>query len=75
MSIFHNGRLRTMKANYRVAEGDLRIIRPLVYVREKHLRQFAESRKLPVIAENCFFVFASFSVLHSMAAWIRILEV
>ena len=53
MSIFHNGRLRTMKANYRVAEGDLRIIRPLVYVREKHLRQFAESRKLPVIAENC----------------------
>ncbi len=53
MSMFHNGRLRTMKANYRVAEGDLRIIRPLVYVREKHLRQFAESRKLPVIAENC----------------------
>lgn len=53
MSIFHNGRLRTMKANYLVTEGDLRIIRPLVYVREKHLRQFAESRKLPVIPENC----------------------
>ena len=34
-------------------EGDLRVIRPFVYVREKHLRQFAEEKKLPVIAENC----------------------
>lgn len=53
MSIFHNGRLRTMKANYRVKEGDLRVTRPFVYVREKDLRKFAEQRKLPVIAENC----------------------
>ncbi|WAQ99967.1 TTCA-like protein [Mya arenaria] len=34
-------------------EGDLRVIRPLVYVREKDLREFAETNKLPVIAENC----------------------
>ena len=27
MSVFHNGRLRTMKANYTVKEGDLRVIR------------------------------------------------
>ena len=53
MSIFHNGRLRTMKANYRVQEGDLRIVRPFVYVREKQLRTFAETQKLPVIPENC----------------------
>ena len=53
MSIFHNGRLRTMKAAYTCAEGDLRIIRPLVYVREKNLRSFAEGSKLPIIAENC----------------------
>ncbi|XP_064481977.1 uncharacterized protein LOC135394871 isoform X2 [Ornithodoros turicata] len=53
MSIFHNGRLRTMKANYTVKEGDLRVTRPFVYVREKDLRKFAEQRKLPVIAENC----------------------
>ena len=53
MSIFHNGRLRTMKASYTNAEGDLRIIRPLVYAREKNLRKFAEASKLPVIAENC----------------------
>ena len=53
MSLFHNGRLRTMKANYTVTEGDLRIIRPFVYTREKQLRQFAEEQKLPVIPENC----------------------
>ena len=53
MSVFHNGRLRTMKANYTVKEGDLRIIRPFVYTREKQLRIFAETKKLPVIAENC----------------------
>ena len=53
MSLFHNGRLRTMKANYTVQEGDLRIVRPFVYVREKQLRQFAEEQKLPVIPENC----------------------
>ncbi|XP_041473906.1 uncharacterized protein LOC121422784 [Lytechinus variegatus] len=53
MSVFHNGLLRTMKANYTVKEGDLRVIRPFVYVREKDLRDFAEQAKLPVIPENC----------------------
>lgn len=53
MSIFHNGRLRTMKAHYNVKEEDLRVIRPFVYVREKDLRNFAETRKLPIIPENC----------------------
>merc|ERR1712060_326274 len=53
MSAFHNGALRTMKANYTINEGDLKIIRPFVYTREKQLRVFAETRKLPVIAENC----------------------
>nr|CAB3260581.1 uncharacterized protein LOC100175538 [Phallusia mammillata] len=53
MSAFHNGLLRTMKANYTVQEGDLRVIRPFIYVRETDTRQFAESAKLPVIAENC----------------------
>ena len=42
-----------MKANYTVTEGDLRVIRPLIYVRERDLRTFAETRHLPVIAENC----------------------
>ena len=42
-----------MKANYTVKDGDLRVIRPLVYVRETETRKFAESSKLPVIPENC----------------------
>lgn len=53
MSTFHNGRLRSMKAHYYIKERDLRVIRPFVYVRERALRQFAESRSLPVIPENC----------------------
>ncbi|PNF15326.1 hypothetical protein B7P43_G00938 [Cryptotermes secundus] len=53
MSVFHNGRLRSMKAHYYIRERDLRVIRPFVYVREKTLRQFAESRNLPIIPENC----------------------
>jgi len=53
MSIFHNGLLRTMKANYFVQEGDMRVIRPLINVRERDLRAFANSVSLPVIPENC----------------------
>jgi len=48
----NTGHIR-MKANYTVMEGDSRVIRPFVYVREKDLRSFAEKVKLPVIAENC----------------------
>lgn len=53
MSAFHGGRLKTMKANYRIAEGDLRVIRPLVYVRERQTRDFADSAGLPVIYDSC----------------------
>jgi tRNA(Ile)-lysidine synthase TilS/MesJ len=53
MSVFHNSQLFTMKASYVVRDGDLRVIRPLVYVRETETRKFAESNNLPVIPENC----------------------
>lgn len=53
MSILHNGYLRTMKAHYTIDEGDLRVIRPLTYVREKELKAFAREHLLPVINENC----------------------
>jgi tRNA 2-thiocytidine biosynthesis protein TtcA len=53
MSAFHGGRLKTMKAHYRVSEGDLRVIRPLVYVRERQTREFARTMELPVIGDNC----------------------
>ncbi|MEJ2059957.1 MAG: ATP-binding protein [Gammaproteobacteria bacterium] len=53
MSAFHGGKLKTMKAHYTIDAGDLRVIRPLVYVRERQTAAFAEDAGLPVIHENC----------------------
>ncbi len=53
MSAFHAGTLRTMRAHYQITAGDLRVIRPFVYVRERQLRDFAQKAELPVIADNC----------------------
>ena len=53
MSAFHGGKLKTMKAHYTNDDGDIRIIRPLVYARERQLADFASSASLPVIVENC----------------------
>ena len=53
MSAFHGGKLKTMKAHYTNNNGDLRVIRPLVYAREKMLAEFALENELPVIPENC----------------------
>lgn len=59
MSAFHNGLLRTMKANYTVKEGDLRVIRPLVYLRERMTKDYADKAALPIIYENCPACFAA----------------
>ena len=53
MSAFHNGKLQTMKANYSIQTGDLRVIRPLVYARETLTSAYAVAAKLPVIADSC----------------------
>jgi selenocysteine lyase/cysteine desulfurase/tRNA(Ile)-lysidine synthase TilS/MesJ len=53
MSCFRNGAMRTMKANYFVKERDLRVIRPLIYVREKMTADFASEAQLPIIRDNC----------------------
>jgi len=53
MSAFHGGQLRTMKAHYTNREGDVRIIRPLVYVRERQTTDFAREKILPVIPDSC----------------------
>merc|ERR1719230_1169117 len=57
MSLFFNGILHTMKANY-WAEGNLRVVRPLIYVREEVMRESSESNELPVIKDNCPACFA-----------------
>lgn len=53
MSLFHGGRLKTMKAHYRIDAGDLRLIRPLLYVRERQTRAYMEAAGLPVVMDNC----------------------
>lgn len=53
MSAFHGGSLRTMKAHYVNDAGDLRVIRPFIYVRERQTADFARRAALPVIADNC----------------------
>ncbi len=53
MSAFHGGQLKTMKAHYVNDDGDLRIIRPLVYARERQTADFAHNAELPVIADSC----------------------
>jgi tRNA 2-thiocytidine biosynthesis protein TtcA len=59
MSAFFNGRLRTMKAHYRNDAGDLRVIRPLVYARERQTADYATRAGLPVIRDNCPACFAT----------------
>jgi len=53
MSMFHGGQLRTMKAHYRNDAGDVRIIRPLVYCRERQTRDYSAAAGLPVIPDSC----------------------
>jgi len=53
MSMCHNGKIQTMKAHYIIDAKDLRVIRPLVYVRERQLADFASNLDLPVIADSC----------------------
>lgn len=53
MSAFHGGQLRTMKASYTNDDGDLRIVRPLIYARERQTESFAREAQLPVIGDNC----------------------
>ena len=53
MSAFYGGNLRTMKAHYVNDAGDLRIIRPFIYVRERQTADFAHRAGLPAILDNC----------------------
>ena len=53
MSLMYQGSLHTMKANYVIDAGDLRVIRPLIEVRERQTRAFAQSAGLPIILDNC----------------------
>jgi len=53
MSAFHGGQLRTMRAHYVNDDGDLRVIRPLVYCRAVQTGAFAGAAGLPVVPDSC----------------------
>ena len=58
MSMFFGGKLRTMQAHYTNDAGDVRIIRPLCYARERQTRDYSIRAGLPVIHDNCPACFA-----------------
>ena len=74
MSAFYGGRLRTMQAHYTNDDGDLRIIRPFVYVRERQTAAFAKAAALPVIMENCPACFSRPTARYSMKQKLAALE-
>lgn len=52
LNLFHGGKLKTMPPKLLNDEGDLVVIRPLVYCREKDLVRLAEARDYPIIPCN-----------------------
>jgi tRNA 2-thiocytidine biosynthesis protein TtcA len=53
MSLFHEGKLNTMKAHYLNDSKDIRIIRPLIGLRERQLIDFAKLNRFPLIQDRC----------------------
>jgi len=74
MSAIHNGLLRTMKANYWVQQEDVRVCRPLIYVRENQAAVFAKENQLPIIADNCPACFAAPKERHKTKVLLSSLE-
>ncbi|MBI0162644.1 tRNA 2-thiocytidine(32) synthetase TtcA [Bartonella sp. M0283] len=52
MNLFHGGRLAAMPGKLVNDEGDMLVLRPLVYAAEEDLAKFAEAMKFPIIPCN-----------------------
>ena len=74
MNAFFGGKLRAMPAGYVNDDGDLRVIRPLVYARERQTEAFAKNGPLPVIPDNCPTCDASTRQRQQMKALLRAQE-
>lgn len=70
MSALYMGNLQTMKAHYTNDAGDIRVIRPLIYVRERQTAAFAHSAQLPVIADSCPACFAQPTQRTHIKSWL-----
>ena len=52
MNLFHGGRLAGMPGKLKNDEGDLMVLRPLIYAGEEDLAKFAENMRFPIIPCN-----------------------
>ena len=52
MNLFHGGRLAAMPGKLVNDEGDMLVLRPLVYAAEEDLTKFAEAMRFPIIPCN-----------------------
>ena len=53
LNLFHRGEISTMPPSVSMFSGKLQIIRPLVYIEEKDISEFAQERQFPVPAGKC----------------------
>jgi tRNA 2-thiocytidine biosynthesis protein TtcA len=74
MSAFFGGALKTMKAHYVIDAGDLRVIRPLVYVRERQTADFARRAGFPLAVDSCPACFRMPTQRHEMKKLLAGLE-
>lgn len=52
MNLFHGGRLAGMPGKLKNDEGDLMVLRPLIYAAEEDLAKFSENMRFPIIPCN-----------------------
>lgn len=53
LSLLHEGRLHTFHPKTYLSRTDITVIRPMVYVPEKHIVKVAKTLQLPLVQSNC----------------------
>lgn len=64
MSVFHQGKQKSMKACHFCSVESLKIIRPLVYVRERMIKDFADEKEIPTVKGSSPACFAPPAEIH-----------
>jgi len=53
LSLFYEGRLNTFLPKTYLSRTDLTLIRPLIYVKEDHIKKLSANLKLPIVKNPC----------------------
>ncbi len=53
MNLFHGGKLAAMPPRLMNDDGDVEVLRPLIYCAEPDLEKFAEHMAFPIIPATC----------------------